>query len=583
MEPYERVVNACELQSNILGELLPNLQPQVQPWHPRPTVPPLPKKTGGYQRKENDTRNYGTSFAPRGRGRGRGRRSYSEKGNQVNPNAFEDEPRSEPKIEDRKVNDQDVKPIEKKLEEIKISEKETKANPKPYNLRGSTSGGSKHDVDANVPEKETVPADNESEEETFKKPDLANLTIAQLIPSAGKSTLPVPNIGQCVANIIPSETDSPVRSGSLKKKAIDDSMPCSPPSVASTHSDMSAKLREVSDTARDADCSSSILKPNGSSVEKLDRYEDTWNAISSKPIRPFAGTQEEYKSSDPQFLPISLAMGHSSQEYLFVTSQINNQVQVFLDGKQQGVLKLNDSKYFTSVRNVHTIADSDNISQVVVLDNGGFHFFAENGLYIRTVLSGAGFKYRGLGHIHYEGNLCLISLDVNERSNGGTEVVIINVEAKSQQCNSIVKRMRIAGTDNIPDAKSKCRFLTVTPDEKKVYVTSLQLNQIFSVDLLNGESKTFDHGINEPAGIAIHPKNGIIFVASRSDGNIEIFNSAMGYLGRFLTLEAMPVGLCVHKENLYVATNATNMMNTTMVNDLITHWRAIIKVPIKYN
>ena len=114
-------------------------------------------------------------------------------------------------------------------------------------------------------------------------------------------------------------------------------------------------------------------------------------------------------------------------------------------------------------------------------------------------------------------------------------------------------------------------------------MTSLQLNQIFSVDLLNGESKTFDHGINEPAGIAIHPKNGIIFVASRSDGNIEIFNSAMGYLGRFLTLEAMPVGLCVHKENLYVATNATNMMNTTMVNDLITHWRAIIKVPIKYN
>ena len=66
MEPYERVVNACELQSNILGELLPNLQPQVQPWHPRPTVPPLPKKTGGYQRKENDTRHYGTSFPPRG-------------------------------------------------------------------------------------------------------------------------------------------------------------------------------------------------------------------------------------------------------------------------------------------------------------------------------------------------------------------------------------------------------------------------------------------------------------------------------------------------------------------------------------
>ena len=62
------------------------------------------------------------------RGRGRGRRSYSEKGNQVYPNAFEVEPKSEPKIEDRKVNDQDVKPIEKKMEEIKISETETKVS-----------------------------------------------------------------------------------------------------------------------------------------------------------------------------------------------------------------------------------------------------------------------------------------------------------------------------------------------------------------------------------------------------------------------------------------------------------------------
>ena len=114
-------------------------------------------------------------------------------------------------------------------------------------------------------------------------------------------------------------------------------------------------------------------------------------------------------------------------------------------------------------------------------------------------------------------------------------------------------------------------------------MTSLQLNKILSIDPVSGESRTFDHGINEPAGIAIHPKNGTIFVASRSEGNIETFNSDMEYMGRFLTLEAMPVGLCVHKENLYVATNATNLVNTTMVNDLVTHWRAIIKVPIKYN
>ena len=67
MEPYERVVNACELQSNILGELLPNLQrPQVQHFRPGPKVPPLPKRTGGYLRSGNYTENYGTSFAPRG-------------------------------------------------------------------------------------------------------------------------------------------------------------------------------------------------------------------------------------------------------------------------------------------------------------------------------------------------------------------------------------------------------------------------------------------------------------------------------------------------------------------------------------
>jgi len=335
--------------------------------------------------------------------------------------------------------------------------------------------------------------------------------------------------------------------------------------------DMSAKLREVSDTPKDA----SILKPNGASVESLERYESAsivkGSDKSSKAMRPYAGKQEELKSSDPQFLPISLAMG---QEYLFVTSQTTNQVQVFREGTQAGVLKLNDSKYFSSVRNVHTILRSKEISQVVVLDNGGFHFFVENGLSIRTVLPGEGFKYRGLSHIHFDGKLCLVSLDVNTgeaSGNGGTEVVIIDVDSKSRTDASIIKRLKITGTENIPDMQSKCRFLTVTPDEKKVYVTSMLLNKIFSVDLLNGECKTFNQEIKAPAGIAIDPNAGTVFVSSREAGNVEIFNSDLGYLGKFLAVDAKLVGLCVNKENLYMATNASTMVNN-----------AIIKAPIKY-
>jgi len=586
MEPHERVINACELQSNILGELFPNLQTQQSETpnefagarrEPATSAPPqnwmkysqLPKKTGGFSRQENYPQTNKRSNQQKGRGR-----KTSERGNQAGPSTLHDEPKSEPKIEEEKGKGEDVKPIEKKLEAIKISKKETRVNPMPYNLRGTTSGASKYD-DTNVPDKVTVPADDKSEEEIFKKPDLANITIAQLMPliaSTESSSLPLPNINlkthvQGIADPMPTVTiSSPVAGGNLKakKKTIVDSMPCSPPSSTSTMSsiDMSAKLREVCDTPKEADGNKSILKPSGASVEILEKYEDL---TSSKLMRPYPGTQEEYANSDKQFLPVSLSMG---QEYLFVTSQKTNQVKVFRDGEEQGVLKLNDCKYFTSVRNVHTILRSNEISQVVVLDNVGFHFFVENGLYIRSVLSGEGFKYRGLGHIQYEGKLCLVSLDVNERGFGGTEIVIIDIESESPTDKTIIKRWKIAGTDNIPDVNSKCRFLAVTPDEKKVYVTSMMLNKIFSVDLLNGECKTFDHGIKEPAGIAIDPKIGTVFVSSRVDKSVETFNSDLGHLGKFLSLDVMPIGLCVHKEKLYSAT-----MNATT---------PVIKVPIKY-
>ena len=152
----------------------------------------------------------------------------------------------------------------------------------------------------------------------------------------------------------------------------------------------------------------------------------------------------EYRSRDAQFMPISLSMG---QEHLFVTSQSTNQVQVFQSGQQLGVLKIKKSKFFNSLRNVHTITreiseatEPDVVHQVVVLDNTGFHFFVENGLFIYTILAGESHQYRGLGHIHYQGKFCLVSLDVKDPNHSGVSVVIIDVEKGSKAKGTILKR-----------------------------------------------------------------------------------------------------------------------------------------------
>ena len=133
-------------------------------------------------------------------------------------------------------------------------------------------------------------------------------------------------------------------------------------------------------------------------------------------------------------MPISLAMGH---EYLFVSGTSTNQVQVFRDGEQQGVLKIHESKYFNSVRNVHTIPSGKmTSSQVIVLDNQGFHFFVENGLWIHTILGNEGYNYRGLGHT---ANFVLSVYDPAL----GVSVVIIDIEPKSLDRNTIIKRYYI--------------------------------------------------------------------------------------------------------------------------------------------
>ena len=146
----------------------------------------------------------------------------------------------------------------------------------------------------------------------------------------------------------------------------------------------------------------------------------------------------EYRSYDTQFMPISLSVG---QKHLFVTSHSTNQVQVFQSGKQLGVLKIKESKFFKSLRNVHTITSYvHDIHQVVVLDNEGFHFFVENGLFIYTILQGESHKYRGLGHIHYQGKFCLVSLDVKDPNHSGVSVVIIDVDKGSKAKGDILKR-----------------------------------------------------------------------------------------------------------------------------------------------
>jgi len=659
MDPTDVAIVACELKKNILGDIFPNLQSEQpekqvhfagtpkQLRRERTKSAPYPngkdfaniqrntlrspfqngkdhanfhRNSHGrvFHRMENEPEVNRHLKQQSGRGRGRGSKNGFVKGPgvgrgliQVGSSTAGDA--SKPTSEKLKEGGQDLlgKFVEEQLKNIKITnvEEQLKTDPKitkfveskRYNLRG----GASNDCDTEVAGKETVSNDDTILETIFKKPNLANITIAQLMPQlvmAGtvKDEPTCSNIENCetntpvkkavsrkdkldevnfkISNLVNTVScPSPVAGGNLKAKAktISDVMPHSPPKSTSTMSstDMSLKLRDVCDDIsklmNTTEVTKSILKPSGASVEKLERYEGLSGGRNGAPC---AGTVEEYRSRDQQFMPISLSMG---QEHLFVTSQSTNQVQVFQSGQQLGVLKIKKSKFFNSLRNVHTITreiseatEPDVVHQVVVLDNTGFHFFVENGLFIYTILAGESHQYRGLGHIHYQGKFCLVSLDVKDPNHSGVSVVIIDVEKGSKAKGTILKRIKIPETEGMTDEQTKCRFLTVTPDEKKVYVTSLMLNKIFSINMVKDDIKTFDRGIKEPAGIAIDPRSNNIFVSSRGKKSVEVFNCDLGYLGQFLhQQDKVPIGLCVHDNNLYVATNENF---------------AIMKVPIKY-
>lgn len=182
---------------------------------------------------------------------------------------------------------------------------------KRYNLRG----GASNNCDTEVGAKETVSNDDTTLETSFKKPNLANITIAQLMPQlvmAGnvnkeptgstiencETNTPVKKAVSRKDNLANAVScPSPVAGGNLKARPtpLFDVMPRSPPKSTSTMSstDMSLKLKDVCDDIsklmNTTEVTKSILKPSGASVEKLERYEGLSGGRNGAPC---AGTVE---------------------------------------------------------------------------------------------------------------------------------------------------------------------------------------------------------------------------------------------------------------------------------------------------
>ena len=230
----------------------------------------------------------------------------------------------------------------------------------------------------------------------------------------------------------PLLVNSPVAGGNLggKVKHIIERIPSSPPCSSSTMSSEGIASRLKNLTGID----SGIFKPSTTSVENLGAYENLHSNSPSK--HPVSLVEHEVlKSCDAEFMPVSLAKG---REYLFVTSQQTNQVQVYREKSQQGVLKMNDTKYFSGLHCVHFIempkACDD---RLVVLDNEGFHFFNEHGLYLHTLMDMEGYKYRGLGHVIFKDRLCLVTLDINDK---GVCVLLMDLQKGSDSYQTFIKR-----------------------------------------------------------------------------------------------------------------------------------------------
>lgn len=310
------------------------------------------------------------------------------------------------------------------VEKAKNHEVQTKA---PYNLRNAKKSA---EPLPRTPIKPHV-CDDKSDDGVFKKPGCVNnLTICQLLR---------PEVDSC---------SSPVAGGNLasKVKHIEDDMPRSPPSSTSTMSaaECQSKLKDFSSsssasTIKEAsECANkSILRPSGSSVDILEQYESLSSGGYSKTssMKPMVVDVQTFNTGDPGFMPISLALG---KDYLFACSQSTNQAHVFKDGRPQGVLKINGTKYFKSVHNVHTMTEKSVPYNVMVLDNEGCHCYVENGLYIETLLDKQGHKYRGLTHTTLKNKWCMVTLDI--RADEGVDIVFVDITPSSEHKGLIVQK-----------------------------------------------------------------------------------------------------------------------------------------------
>ena len=80
------------------------------------------------------------------------------------------------------------------------------------------------------------------------------------------------------------------------------------------------------------------------------------------------------------------------------------------------------------------------------------------------------------------------------------------------------------------------------------------LKKIFVIDLDHDKQVSTVFDKIEPAGIAVDPKTGTIFVSSCQSNNIAMLDPQFQYLGTFLSQESFnPIGLSIRDNYLYVA------------------------------
>ena len=197
--------------------------------------------------------------------------------------------------------------------------------------------------------------------------------------------------------------------------------------------DLTNRLKDFSESMKPA-CASSLY-------QSMSKYEDALSAkeksiIAKTTPQMFQMPLNTYKFTSPDisFMPLGLAHG---RHYLFVTDQYQQQVKVFRDEKQKGVLKINNSKNFSAPKAVHFILDKHDSKNdmLIVLDNKGFHLFSETGEHFKTLFEDEGTRYRGLANVIKDGINYIVSIDLK-----GRQVVLINCEKESMDFGKVRKR-----------------------------------------------------------------------------------------------------------------------------------------------